>query len=190
MEIEHPADPDAERGHVAPDHRAVEDHRRVRQSPILLDPLHDRVASDLLLAVEREADVDGQLPGGGEAGGRLDEEEQVAFVVGDTAREEVPVPLRELERGGLPELERVRRLDVEVRVAKDGRRLVSMLRRPELPDDERVPVGLDELGLATARHDPVPHPRAGGAHVLGVRRIRAHGRDRDQLRERAEELVV
>ena len=44
------------------------------------------------------------------------------LVVGDAAREELAVTLDELPRVRLPELERVRRLDVEVRVDEQRRR--------------------------------------------------------------------
>ena len=40
---------------------AVEDERDVRRAGVLLDPVDDRVPADLLLRVDREADVDRQL---------------------------------------------------------------------------------------------------------------------------------
>ena len=55
-----------------------------------VDPLDDRVAADLLLAVEGEADVDRELTRGGELPHGLDEHEHVPLVVGDPAREEAP----------------------------------------------------------------------------------------------------
>ena len=88
------------------------------------------LTADLLLGVEREADVHRQLAGGGELARGLDEDEQLSLVVGDTACVEPAVALGELERRRLPEIERIRRLHVEVRVAEDGRARTPAARRP------------------------------------------------------------
>src|SRR4029079_1144249 len=86
---------------------------------VLLQELDDRLPADLLLAVRDDADVDReravrrQQPGGGE------EHPELTLVVGDSARIEPLVADGGLERIGLPELERGRRLDVEVAVAED-----------------------------------------------------------------------
>ncbi len=58
VEVEHAAYAHIERGLPASNHSAVEDQRRVRPALILLEPFHDRIAADLLLAVEAEANVD------------------------------------------------------------------------------------------------------------------------------------
>ena len=87
-----------------------------------VDPLDDRVAPDLLLAVEGEADVHRQRTLVGELPRRLDEHEHVPLVVGDAAGVELAVASGQLERRGIPELERVGRLHVEVRIREDRRR--------------------------------------------------------------------
>ena len=58
-----PARRDVERGHVAPDHAAVEDDRRVAAALVGGEEVDDRVPAGLLLAVAAEADVDRQLAG-------------------------------------------------------------------------------------------------------------------------------
>src|SRR5436190_689370 len=52
-----------DRRDVAPQHPAVEDHAGVGAALVLRDVVGDRVAADLLLAVERDAKVDGQRAG-------------------------------------------------------------------------------------------------------------------------------
>ena len=49
-----------DRRDVTPQHPAVEDHAGVGAALVLRDVVDDRVAADLLLAVERDAEVDGQ----------------------------------------------------------------------------------------------------------------------------------
>ncbi len=189
VEVEHPADRHGECGLPSTDHPAVEDQSGIRTTGVGSDPFDDRVAPDLLLAVEGEADVDRQLAGGCELPDGLDEHEEVPLVVGDAARVEPAVSLRQLERRGLPELERVRRLDVEVRVAEDRRSSLGALRRGELADDERPRAPGYELGRPTAVSDARGDPLRGSGDVCGVRRIGAHGGDGDQLGERVAELV-
>ena len=62
-------------GYTFVEHAAVEDQRDVRRTGIGIDPLDDGVASHLLLAVEREANVDGQRTLFRELPHRLDEDE-------------------------------------------------------------------------------------------------------------------
>ena len=85
MEVEHPANTDYESRLVPADHAAVEDQRGVRRTGVGVDPVDDRVASHLFLAVEREADVDRQRTGLGELSHRFDKDEHVPLVVGDAA---------------------------------------------------------------------------------------------------------
>ena len=190
MEIEHPANRDRERRQPSTNHRAVEDESRVGRAVVLLDPLHDRVAADLLLAVERETHVHRELAGCGELRGRLDEDQEVDLVVGDAARVQTSVARRELEGRRLPELERVGRLYVEVRVAEDRGRLFGSVGRAHLADHERTAhAPRDDLRGATSVTDPGGNPRRGRLHVRRVRRVGAHGRDGDQLGKRVAERV-
>ncbi len=175
MEIQHPANGDRERRQPSPNHRAVEDESRIRRAVVLLDPLHDRVAADLLLAVERETHVHRELAGCGELRGRLDEDQQVDLVVGDAARVKTSVARSELEGRRLPELERVGRLYVEVRVAEDRGRLVGPVGRAHLADHERTAHSpRDDLGRAATVTDPGGNPRRGRLHVRRMRRVGAH----------------
>ena len=151
---------------------AVEHERDVgRAASSSLDPVDDRVAADLLLGVDREADVDGQLAGCREQLRRLEEHVQVRLVVGDPAGDELAVALDERPGVGLPELERVGRLDVEVRVGEDGRCLVARSRRATRRH-ERAPVPLLDLGACRRRCDPRGDPLRGARG----RRRRAPGR--------------
>ena len=77
VEIDHPAHADVEARLLARDHRAVEDQSATSARPSsCVDPLDDRVAADLLLAVEGEADVDRQRALRRELPHGLDEQEQ------------------------------------------------------------------------------------------------------------------
>ena len=72
-------------GTSTPQHPAVEDHAGVGAALVLRDVVDDRVAADLLLAVEREAEVDRQRARLDEPLRRLEEEPELALVVGDAA---------------------------------------------------------------------------------------------------------
>ena len=161
----------------------VEDHGRVGAALVLRDPVDDRVAADLLLAVARDPHVDGERALGGERRRRLQLEVELPLVVGDPARVEPLVADRRLERRALPEVERIGRLDVEVPVDQDGRRGVGVLRGANLADRERPPVEVDEIALAARAPDEVAEPLAGGAHVGRVRRVGADARNAQPLRD-------
>ena len=118
MEVTDTAHGDVEPRHVALDHAAVEHDRRIGAALVGGDPVDDRVAPDLLLAVAGDAQVDRELAGGGEQLGGLEQHVELALVVGDAARVEPVVALDELERIRVPELERVGRLHVEVPVER------------------------------------------------------------------------
>ena len=189
MRIHHAANADHEPRLATPDHRAVEDQRRVRTALIGVDPLDDRVAADLLFAVEREADVDRELAGGCELTHGLDEQEHVPLVIGDPARVETAVAMRELERRRLPEIERVLRLNVEVRVAEHRRRRLGTLRGRHLADDERSRAPRNELGRSPGGADLLRDPFSSRHDVRRVRRVGAHGRNGDELGELLAERV-
>ena len=61
VEIDHPARRYMENRRARPEHRGVEDHRRIGSTLVRSDELDDLVAAGLLLPVAHEADVDGQL---------------------------------------------------------------------------------------------------------------------------------
>ena len=157
---------EAARGHgdrrqAAVLHPAVEDHARVRAALVLLEELDDRLPADLLLAVRDDAEVDRERALGREQPGRVQEHPQLALVVGDAARVQPLAADRRLEGIRLPELERRRRLDVEVAVAEDRRRARRLPRRGDLADDERPLAPRDELRLAAAAPDLVRDPLRG-----------------------------
>ena len=67
---------------------AVEDECHVGRAGVLLDPVDDRVPADLLLGVDREADVDRELAGRREELGRAEKHEHVRLVVRHAAGDE------------------------------------------------------------------------------------------------------
>ena len=191
VEVAEPSKSGVEGGDAFLHHVAVEDERNVCSALVGGNPLDHRLAPDFLLGVEREANVDGEVSRGGELARGLDEHEEVRLVVCNAPRIEPAVPLRELERGRGPELERVGRLDVKVRVAEDGGSRLSPVRRGNLPDDERPPaVPAHDVRLATRAADPGRDPVGRGYDVVGVRGISADGRDGDQLCEPIPKLLV
>ena len=170
-------------GHVAAQHSAVEDHARVGASLVLRDPVGDRVAADLLLAVERDAEVDRQRARLDEPLRGLEDEPQLSLVVGDASSVRPFAANLELERVRLPELERRGRLDVEVVVDEHGRRIAGAVRRGNLAQHELALAERRQLGGAADAADELAHPLARAFHVVPVGRVGAHARDRDQLRQ-------
>ena len=162
-------------------HAAVEDDRGVGADGVVREVVDDRRAADLLLAVAREAQVDRQRVRLDELLRGLQQDEELALVVGDAARVRPLVLDRELERVGLPELERRRRLHVEVAVAEDGRRVLRIVRRADLAERELLLAERRQLGGAADPPDEVADPLAGALDVVAVRRIGADPRDRDEL---------
>ena len=172
-----------DRRDVAPEHPAVEDHAGVGPALVLRDPVGDRVAADLLLAVVRDAEVDRQRARLDEPLRGLEHEPELALVVGDAARVRPLAADLELERVGLPELERRGRLDVEVVVDEDGRRVARAVRGGDLAEHELALAERRQLGRAADAADELADPLARALDVLPVGRVGAHARDRDQLRQ-------
>ena len=86
----------------------------------LLEELDDRLPADLLLAVAGDPQMlTGSAPVRGEQRRALQQRPELALVVRDAARVEPLVANRRLERLAVPELERRRRLHVEVAVDED-----------------------------------------------------------------------
>ncbi len=172
-----------DRRHVAPQHPAVEDHAGVGPALVLRDPVGDRVAADLLLAVVRDAEVDRQRARLDEPLRGLEDEPELALVVGDSPPVRPFAADVELERVGLPELERRGRLHVEVVVDEDRRRVAPAVRRRDLAERELALAERRQLGSAADAANELANPLAGALHVLPVGRVGAHARDRDQLRQ-------
>ncbi len=191
VEVAEPPQRRVERGDPWLLHAAVEDDRRVRPTLVGSDPVDDRLAADLLLGVEGEANVDRKLPGSCELMRGADEHEELGLVVRDPAGEEPTVPLGQLERRRVPEVERVGRLDVEVRVADDRGRSLGARARTDLADDERsASVRRDGVGLSSRLANPSRNPLGCLDDVVRVCGIGAHGRDGDQLGELVAKLLV
>ena len=183
MEVGDSARRDEERGSTRPEHVPVEDHARISPALVRLEEIDDRVPARLLLAVAREPHVHGQGAVCCEQRGRLQEDVQLALVVGDPACVEPAVAHGRLERGRLPEVERRGRLDVEVPVRDYRRRTVGALGRAELADDERMLLGRHQLGLPAGGADEVPHPFGGEHDVVAMLGIGTHARDAEELGE-------
>ncbi len=133
---------------------------------------------------QRDADVDGQVALGGEQRRRLQEQVELALVVGDPARVQPLVADRRLERAGSP----IRRA---ARAA--GRRSARRRARSEPTSASREarsspiasgrPSTVDELALAAGRADEVADPLAGAPDVGLVRGVGADARNTEELRE-------
>src|SRR4029079_5114479 len=153
----------------------------VRAALARLEEVDDGVAADLLLPVGHDSDVHGQSVLLAEELGRLEEREELSLVVGDSPRVVPTVPFSELERRRLPELERRRRLHVEVPVDHDRQSLRALRTRRDVADDQITLTHWHELRLAAGSLHEVPHPFGGSTHIVEVRRIGANARDRDEF---------
>ncbi len=118
VEVAEAANGNVEGRDVALDHAAVEDDRGVRPALVGGEPVDDRVAADLLLAVARKAEIDGQLACSGEKLRGLEQHEELSLVVRDSSRIQPSIPVDELERRRPPQLERIGWLHVEMPVAE------------------------------------------------------------------------
>ena len=184
VEVDEPAGGDVELGHSSRGHAAVEDHGRVGAAHVGGEEVDYLVAARLLLRVAGHPHVHRQFPRCGQLRGGLDEHVELALVVRDPAPVEPAVPFLERERIGLPELERIRRLHVDVPVDEHRRR--GSVRRLQVADDQRLRVGRNDLGLAAGAAHESGQPLRGRANVVRMRRVRAHARDPDQLGELVE----
>ena len=181
LERHHAARPRAHRRHAAALHRRVEDDARVGAALVVREELDDRLPADLLLAVARDPQMNGQRTFRGEERRALQQRPELALVVGDAARVDPLVANRRLERLAVPELERRRRLHVEVAVDEDRRRVAVARRRGNVADDERLRVRLLQLRLPAGTANEVANPLPRPAHVARVLRIRADARNPQQL---------
>src|SRR5512132_2273109 len=180
----------ADRWNATPLHRGVEDDARVGAAFVPLEELHDRVAADLLLAVADDAQVHRQLALRREQHRTLQQRPELSLVVGHAARVEPLVADGRLERLAVPELERRRRLYVEVAVDEDRACVTVAGRRRDLADDERLRVSLLELGLAAGSAHEVAHPLPRFPHVRLVQRVRTDARNAQELGELVKPRLV
>jgi hypothetical protein len=155
-------------------HQRVEHDRAVGVELRLAQPLHHRRTADLLLALDEEAHVHGQLTGTGELAGHVQERQVVALVVRRAAGVQTPVTHGRLERRRGPRVERAGVLNVVVAVGEHGRRAGTV--RAQLPDRHRMTAVQRQPVHAPARRlDSLADPVA-GARKRG--RVPASGRDR------------
>jgi len=127
-------------------------------------------------ATDQIKKVAGQVEGGPRQG------PQLSLVVRDPARIEPAVPERRRERLALPELDRRRRLDVEMAVTEDERSLRAAARADERVDD-RPSRALDELGVRAACAKQGYEPLRRGANVGTMGGVCADARDAQKLTE-------
>jgi hypothetical protein len=190
VEAREPARPDAELELLRPRAVPVEDDAGVGAALVLAEEVDNRVPADLLLAVTRDADVHRQLAPLCEQLRRLQEGVQLPFVVGDPPCVVPAVALRQLEGPRLPQVERRRRLHVEVPVDEYGRRRAVAAARGNLAEDELPLAERRDVGLAPRALHEVGQPSGRAHHVLAMRRIGAHRRDRDELPELVEPSLL
>ena len=137
-------------GDLVADHRGVADQADVRfqELAVGLDPGRQRGAADLLLALEEELDVVGELAAAHEVFEGLDVHEQLALVVvGSAAPDGFVVHLR-VEGIVIPLVQRLHRLDVVVAIDQHGAGLgIDDL----LAEDDRMAGGLADAGFVGAR---------------------------------------
>jgi hypothetical protein len=120
---------------------------------------------------------------------KLDSDPAAARAALTDGNDELALALDERPRVGLPEVERVGRLDVEMRVHEDRGRGVTV-RGPHLAEHERTPVVFLDLEGPARRGDSCGDPVRGAADVVRVHRVGTHGWYGDQLGELVDERLV
>ena len=146
----------------------------LQQVGVLVDERLDRLRADLLVALEEEAQVDRQPPGGLHPGlDRLEVHEQLALVVAGAARVDALVLVARLERRSDPLVERVGRLDVVVAVDEHGRRV-----RPRHCSHSAVTIGwcarlVHRGALDADARQLVGDPLRRAPHLAGALRVGA-----------------
>src|SRR5205807_6899727 len=88
-----------------------------------------------------------------------------------------------LKGRGVPQLEGVGRLDVEVPVTEERRRVLGVRDGAKLADGQRLTLPVDQLSVAAGRADEVTHPPAGRPHLAGSIGVRADRGDAQEARE-------
>ena len=142
------------------------------------------LAADLLFPFGDHDDIHGKLlPRGEMRLERFHVQEELAFVVHRSAREDVSVAHRRLERRRRPQLERLGGLNVVVAVDENRRR---SRRISPLADDDRVAGSRIDLRRHADLVERCLHPLGRASRVGVVIRFRADARDAEKL----EQLVV
>src|SRR5205085_1481805 len=90
---------------------------------------------------------------------------------------------RQLERIGLPLVQRRRRLHVEVPVEENGRLAVAAAARRDLTEGQLLVAERRQVARAARAADELTDPFAGDLDVVAVRGIRAHARNAQELRQ-------
>ena len=133
VEVSSAARAEVESRKPAVEHRGVEDDAGIGAALVLPDPRSGTLAPDLLLGVAEETDVHGQCAFDRKAARCFEQEPELPLVVGHAAAVEPTVANGRLERRAVPELERRRRLHVDVPVAEDGRGAAPERVTPQTP---------------------------------------------------------
>ena len=148
--------------------------------------LDDGVAADLLLTVEGDPDVHRQPALARKLLGGLQEEIGVPLVVDRPATVDPAVAHDRLERRRLPELERIRRLDVEVAIEEHCRRIRSTARCGDLTDGERLLIRVDQRGVTAGAAHKFTEPLARSPNVSSVSWIGTDARNPNPLEQLVE----
>ena len=190
--IDHAAQTDTKCRQLRREHLGVGYQREVGLEPVCMgaQELRKCLAAYLLLAFEDDPDVQGQLATRGRQQRlkRFQMHVHLALVVDRAAGIEVAAALGRLKGGREPLVERVRRLNIIVPVAKAGGRAVRM---EPVSVHQRVPAGrrLDQLDMFHADAPEFGRERVcSRAHiflVLGQRRHRGDAQQRLQLVDEA-----
>ena len=166
---------------AAPLHPAVEDDARVRRPVVVCEEAANRMTPCLLFAVADDAERHGERALRGELLDRLELHPELPLVVGDPPRMEPLAPDLGRERVALPELERVRRLDVVVPV-HEHRGRIGWPRH--LADDE--PSSLTHLGSPAEPSHLAGNPLGCPRHVPGACGVGTDARNREEVAELVE----
>ena len=189
--VHHPAQGRRHRRDVALEEARVADHDCIRGQPVavLAQPVLEPDGGVLLLALEQDPQVDRQPAAGRQDRlRRLEMHVQLALVVGGATPDDASVAHERLERGRLPQLDRVDRLDVVMAVDEDRGRALGV--EPVRVDDRVAPRRRDVDMLEA---DPAPLGGDPLGRATNVRRVLGQGRDRrdpEQIEVRGQARVL
>ena len=159
---------------------------------MLVEERREVAASHLLLALDHELEIDGDIGPGRQARlERLDVHVDLPLVVDRAAGVQAAIADLRVERRARPQLVGFRGLHVVVPVHEHGRGLGGV---DPFADDDGMPPGLDDLGLLHPRReevlrDPV-RARADVARVSGIRADAGNAEKGLQFLVKARQLAV